>query len=177
MQLSFWTYEGPAHVGAMRIAASLRGVHYVLHAPQGDTYADLLFTMIERHDRRPPVTYTTFAQRDLGGDTADLFRAALHDTVARHAPDLVLVGASCTGELIQDDPAGLSRGIGVPVVAFAIFRFGWRAGYVQMAIDVAIVASALSVVSPGLVLLSAAGGVLLNLVLSVNHRPGRYLGA
>jgi light-independent protochlorophyllide reductase subunit B len=23
-------------------------VHYVLHAPQGDTYADLLFTMIER---------------------------------------------------------------------------------------------------------------------------------
>ena len=48
MQLTLWTYEGPPHVGAMRIAASMRGVHYVLHAPQGDTYADLLFTMIER---------------------------------------------------------------------------------------------------------------------------------
>ena len=48
MQLTLWTYEGPPHVGAMRIAASMKGVHYVLHAPQGDTYADLLFTMIER---------------------------------------------------------------------------------------------------------------------------------
>lgn len=56
MQLAVWTYEGPPHVGAMRIAASMKGVHYVLHAPQGDTYADLLFTMIERRDTRPPVT-------------------------------------------------------------------------------------------------------------------------
>ena len=46
----------------------MRDVHYVLHAPQGDTYADLLFTMIERLPRRPPVTYTTFQARDLGGD-------------------------------------------------------------------------------------------------------------
>ena len=30
------------------IATAMEGVHYVLHAPQGDTYADLLFTMIER---------------------------------------------------------------------------------------------------------------------------------
>jgi light-independent protochlorophyllide reductase subunit B len=44
----------------------MRGVHYVLHAPQGDTYADLLFTMIERNKKRPPVTYTTFQARDLG---------------------------------------------------------------------------------------------------------------
>lgn len=54
MELTLWTYEGPPHVGAMRIAASMEGVHYVLHAPQGDTYADLLFTMIERRGRRPP---------------------------------------------------------------------------------------------------------------------------
>ena len=76
MQLTVWTYEGPPHVGAMRIAAALRGVHFVLHSPQGDTYADLLFTMIERSARRPPVTYTTFQARDLGGDTAELFKNA-----------------------------------------------------------------------------------------------------
>ena len=51
-------------------------LHYVLHAPQGDTYADLLFTMIERNAKRPPVTYTTFQARDLGGDTAELFKTA-----------------------------------------------------------------------------------------------------
>ena len=52
MQLTVWTYEAPPHVGAMRIATAMQGVHYVLHAPQGDTYADLLFTMIERQDKR-----------------------------------------------------------------------------------------------------------------------------
>ena len=54
MQLTLWTYEGPTHVGAMRIATAMEGLHYVLHSPQGDTYADLLFTMIERRGQRPP---------------------------------------------------------------------------------------------------------------------------
>ena len=99
MQLTVWTYEGPPHVGAMRIATSMRGVHYVLHAPQGDTYADLLFTMIERRDTRPPVTYTTFQARDLGSDTAEIFKTACRDAVERFRPDAVLVGASCTAEL------------------------------------------------------------------------------
>ena len=38
MQLSFWTYEGPPHVGAMRVATGMRGLHYVLHAPQGTAH-------------------------------------------------------------------------------------------------------------------------------------------
>ncbi len=115
MQLTVWTYEGPPHVGAMRIATAMRDVHYVLHAPQGDTYADLLFTMIERRDRRPPVTYTTFQARDLGGDTAELFQAAVRDAYARFQPAALLVGASCTAELIQDDPGGLARALELPV--------------------------------------------------------------
>jgi light-independent protochlorophyllide reductase subunit N len=109
MQLTVWTYEGPPHVGAMRIATAMQGVHYVLHAPQGDTYADLLFTMIERLPRRPPVTYTTFQARDLGGDTAGLFQQAVSEAYDRFAPQAMLVGASCTAELIQDDPGGSPR--------------------------------------------------------------------
>ena len=115
MRLTVWTYEGPPHVGAMRIATAMEGVHYVLHAPQGDTYADLLFTMIERRDKRPPVTYTTFQARDLGSDTAELFKTAVQDAYARFAPQAMLVGASCTGELIQDDPGGLARALDLPV--------------------------------------------------------------
>jgi light-independent protochlorophyllide reductase subunit B len=115
MQLTLWTYEGPPHVGAMRIAAAMRGVHLVLHAPQGDTYADLLFTMIERNDRRPPVTYTTFQARDLGGDTANLVKAAISDAYERFLPQALLVGESCTAELIQDQPGSLARGMGIPV--------------------------------------------------------------
>jgi light-independent protochlorophyllide reductase subunit B len=115
MELALWTYEGPPHVGAMRVAASMRGVHYVLHAPQGDTYADLLFTMIERRASRPPVTYTTFQARDLGSDTAALFMDAARDACERFRPEAMLVGASCTAELIQDDPGGLARTLGLPV--------------------------------------------------------------
>ena len=115
MQLTLWTYEGPPHVGAMRIATAMEGVHYVLHAPQGDTYADLLFTMIERRRKRPPVTYTTFQARDLGGDTAQLFQTAAREAYERFQPQALLVGASCTAELIQDDPGGLARALGLPV--------------------------------------------------------------
>jgi light-independent protochlorophyllide reductase subunit B len=120
MQLAVWTYEGPPHVGAMRVATGMEGLHYVLHAPQGDTYADLLFTMIERRSKRPPVTYTTFQARDLGGDTADLFRAAVQDAYDRFRPQALLVGSSCTAELIQDDPGGLARGMGLPVPVVAV---------------------------------------------------------
>ena len=120
MQLTLWTYEGPPHVGAMRVATAMRDVHYVLHAPQGDTYADLLFTMIERLPKRPPVTYTTFQARDLGGDTAELFKTAARDAYERFKPQALMVGASCTAELIQDDPGGLARALNLPIPVVAL---------------------------------------------------------
>ncbi len=115
MQLTVWTYEGPPHVGAMRVATSLKDVHFLLHAPQGDTYADLLFTMIERQNKRPPVTYTTFQARDLGSDTAKLVTDAIQKTYQRFKPDVMLVGDSCTAELLQDQPGTLAEGAGLPV--------------------------------------------------------------
>ena len=120
MQLTLWTYEGPPHVGAMRVVTAMRGVHYVLHAPQGDTYADLLFTMVERRNVRPPVTYTSFQARDLGGDTAELFKTAAREAYARFKPEALVVGASCTAELIQDDPGGLARALDLPVPVVAV---------------------------------------------------------
>jgi light-independent protochlorophyllide reductase subunit B len=115
MKLTVWTYEGPPHVGAMRVATGMRDLHYVLHAPQGDTYADLLFTMIERRGERPPVTYTTFQARDLGSDTAEIFKVACREAYDRFTPGAMIVGASCTAELIQDDPAGLAKALDLPI--------------------------------------------------------------
>ncbi len=120
MHLTVWTYEGPPHVGAMRVATGMTGLHYVLHAPQGDTYADLLFTMIERRNHRPPVTYTTFQARDLGADTAHLFKDACQEAYDRFKPEAIIVGASCTAELIQDDPGGLAETMGLPVPVIAL---------------------------------------------------------
>jgi light-independent protochlorophyllide reductase subunit B len=115
VKLTVWTYEGPPHVGAMRVATAMKGLHYVLHAPQGDTYADLLFTMIERRNHRPPVTYTTFQARDLGSDTAQLFKTACLEAYDRFQPQALIVGSSCTAELIQDDPGGMSETLGLPI--------------------------------------------------------------
>ncbi len=120
MELTLWTYEGPPHVGAMRVANSMRDLHFVLHAPQGDTYADLLFTMIERNEKRPPVTYTTFQARDLGADTADIFKSACQESYERFRPQALLVGASCTAELIQDDPKGMAKALNLPVPVIGV---------------------------------------------------------
>ena len=120
MKLAVWTYEGPPHVGAMRTVTGMKKTHLVLHAPQGDTYADLLFTMIERRNHRPPVTFTTFQARDLGSDTANLFKQACLAAYERYKPELLLVGASCTAELIQDDPGGLAEALGLPIPVVAL---------------------------------------------------------
>ncbi|MCR2827588.1 YitT family protein, partial [Microbacterium sp. zg.Y909] len=53
---------------------------------------------------------------------------------------------------------------------------GIRAGWTLMVFDVLVVLAALFVVPWPNVLMSAAGAVLLNLVLALNHRPGRYIG-
>jgi len=54
-------------------------------------------------------------------------------------------------------------------------RFGWRAGWVQLALDAVILLSSLGVVAPSIVALSLLGALALNLTLAVNHRPGRYM--
>jgi uncharacterized membrane-anchored protein YitT (DUF2179 family) len=55
-------------------------------------------------------------------------------------------------------------------------RHGWRAGKVQMAVDVAILLSSLVVVSPLALAASIAGAVAMNLVIWQNHRRDRYVG-
>ena len=53
---------------------------------------------------------------------------------------------------------------------------GVRAGVFQMVVDSAVVLASLFVVPPATIALSIVGAVALNVVLAVNHRPGRYLG-
>ena len=55
-------------------------------------------------------------------------------------------------------------------------RYGWRAGYVQLGIDGLIMLIALSVLPLERVGLSVLGAVALNLIIALNHKPGRYMG-
>ncbi|SFC38925.1 Uncharacterised 5xTM membrane BCR, YitT family COG1284 [Marinospirillum celere] len=55
-------------------------------------------------------------------------------------------------------------------------RFNIRAGKFQMGVDFCIVFGALLVLPLDKVLLSIAGAAILNLILTLNHKPGRYQG-
>lgn len=55
-------------------------------------------------------------------------------------------------------------------------NFGWRAGYVQLVIDAMVLASAFLALDVRQVLLSMLGAFVLNIVIALNHRPGRYMG-
>jgi uncharacterized membrane-anchored protein YitT (DUF2179 family) len=55
-------------------------------------------------------------------------------------------------------------------------RFGLRAGYFQLAVDLAILAAAFFVIPLDRLALSVLGAVIVNMTLAINHRPGRYLG-
>ncbi|QWC86979.1 YitT family protein [Nocardioidaceae bacterium] len=105
--------------------------------------------------------------------------SALHESVLTltddHAWHKVLTGDLIIGiGLLIVFRHGSSLG-GFNVLALvAQEQFGLSAGYVQMALDVAVVLVAFAVAPWEIVLLSAAGAVVLNLVLAMNHRPGRY---
>lgn len=66
---------------------------------------------------------------------------------------------------------------GINILAFYFQeRLGLRAGYVQLGIDLAVLIAAAFVLPVDRLLLSVLGAVVMNLVLALNHRPGRYLG-
>jgi len=55
-------------------------------------------------------------------------------------------------------------------------RYGIRAGYFQLGVDLAILAAAFFVLTPDRLLLSVVGATIVNMILAINHKPGRYLG-
>ncbi|MDR3430334.1 MAG: YitT family protein [Rouxiella aceris] len=54
-------------------------------------------------------------------------------------------------------------------------KYGIRAGKLQMAVDFVIVLASLFVVSLPILIASIMGAFVLNLIIAMNHRPGRYL--
>ena len=106
----------------------MRDVHLMLHSPQGDTYADLLFTMIERDGQRPPVTYTTFQARDLGASTAEMVIQSLRESAERFKPQVLMVADSCTAELFK---INREHWPSVRICLSRLFRWKWLRTHVK----------------------------------------------
>ncbi|TQL48084.1 putative 5xTM membrane YitT family protein [Homoserinimonas aerilata] len=79
------------------------------------------------------------------------------------------------GMLILFRHRASAGGFGI-LALFLQDRFRLSAGLVQLGFDAVIVLLALLVAAPMIVLASVSGVVVLNVILAMNHRPGRYLG-
>lgn len=55
-------------------------------------------------------------------------------------------------------------------------NFGIRAGYFQFGVDAVILAAAFFILPLDRVLLSIMGSAVLNAIIAMNHKPGRYIG-
>jgi uncharacterized membrane-anchored protein YitT (DUF2179 family) len=131
-----------------------------------------------------------FAWRALGPAFAikTVIATALLGIIAAVLPAWIEIGridrvfaALFSGALVGMGILALARhrasvgGIGVLAI-FLQDRRGWRAGYVQMAFDACILFGSLFVFDLTRVGLSVLSAGTMNLVLALNHRPGRYAG-
>ena len=55
-------------------------------------------------------------------------------------------------------------------------KIGLRAGYFQLGVDLSILAAAYFVLPADRLALSVLGAAIANLILAINHKPGRYMG-
>lgn len=55
-------------------------------------------------------------------------------------------------------------------------NFNIRAGYFQLGVDAVILVAAFFILPLDRVLYSIAGALVLNMIIALNHRPGRYVG-
>jgi light-independent protochlorophyllide reductase subunit B len=112
-------YEGTAHHGVGRIMNSMRGVHAVFHAPQGDDYVNTIFTMLERTPGFPAMTTSVVSGTDLARGTIRLPETLRQVEAGRH-PELIVVCASCSTILLQEnlEIAAHSSGVACDVLVY-----------------------------------------------------------
>ncbi|QUW00859.1 ferredoxin:protochlorophyllide reductase (ATP-dependent) subunit B [Chloracidobacterium sp. MS 40/45] len=106
MRLHYWTYEGPAHVGACRVGTSIPGVHTVLHAPGGDSYTSVLFTMIDRQCGFPSVTNVSYGRKEVSTTGVDRMMTVVEQVERTHKPRVIQVIPTCTSNLLREDVGG-----------------------------------------------------------------------
>ena len=71
MRLAFWLYEGTALHGISRVTNSMKGVHTVYHAPQGDDYITATYSMLERTPDFPGLSISVVREETLPREFQD----------------------------------------------------------------------------------------------------------
>jgi len=157
------------------------GLAFLLHYATGVSFGKLFFLINlpfywiawRRMGRR--FTFKTFVAVALLSALTELQPLALHFESLQPLYAAIMGGLLMGSGFLMLFRHRASLG-GVGIVALALQQeLGWRAGKVQMAVDVAILLAALFVVDPQHIGYSLIGALALNLTLAVNHKPGRYI--
>jgi uncharacterized membrane-anchored protein YitT (DUF2179 family) len=156
------------------------GIALVLHYATGWAFGALFFLL--------NLPFYALAWRRMGRrfTLKTLAAVALLSALSEALPDWLVLGnvaplfaAAAGGLLIGAGFVILFRhraslgGLNV-LVLWLQERFGWRAGWVQLAIDCSILLVALPWLSTAQLALSILAALAMNFALAVNHRPGRY---
>ena len=112
MRLAFWLYEGTALHGISRVTNSMKNVHTVYHAPQGDDYITATYTMLERTPDFPQLSISVVRGQDLARGVSRL-PATLQQVEEHYHPEMIVVAPSCSTALLQEDLGQLSKHSGV----------------------------------------------------------------
>jgi uncharacterized membrane-anchored protein YitT (DUF2179 family) len=157
------------------------GIAFLIHYASGANFGAMLFLV--------NLPFYWLAMRRMGGEftlktVATVSLVALLTEVLPQAVQIVRIEPFFAGVA-----GGLLMGVGMLIlfrhraslgglnvlVLWLQERFGWRAGKLQMGLDVTILLGAALIAPPLILAASVLGAVLLNFALAVNHKPGRYM--
>ena len=164
------------------VSGGMAGVAFVLHYATGLSFGTLFFAL------NLPFYWLAWRRMGLEFTLKSFIAVALLAGMSNYAHDWMTITAINPG--YAGVLGGVSLGLGCLALArhraslggvgiFVLYlqeHFGWRAGKIQMAIDCAIVVSAFFLIEPVRVAWSVVGAVLMNAILALNHKPGRYIG-
>ena len=163
------------------VASGTAGVAFVLHYLTGYSFG-LFYTLVNL-----PFYILSYQRLGRAFTVKTFIAVGLTSIIPELQPHFISIAslaplwtAVLAGILLGFGLLGLYRhraslgGVGILAV-YLQDRFGWRAGLVQLAFDLFVLAAALFVAPPLIVVCSVAGAVVLNLFLTINHRSDRYI--
>jgi uncharacterized membrane-anchored protein YitT (DUF2179 family) len=163
------------------LTGGVAGVAFLLHYAFGVNFGLAFFAI------NLPFYYLAYKRMGKAFTLKTFASIALLSLLTTYQPKLLEIGrinpvwaAVLGGLLIGMGMLALFRhraslgGVGI-LALYLQDRFKWRAGLVQMAIDICIMAVAFFVTSAWVVFCSVIGAVALNFFIAVNHRTDRYI--
>lgn len=163
------------------LTGGVAGMAFLLHYAFGWNFGLCFFAI------NLPFYYLAYHRMGLAFTIKTFISVGLLSLISQYQPELLTItyvqpvwAAIVGGLLIGMGMLALFRhrasigGVGI-LALYLQDRFKWRAGLVQLAIDLCILAVAFFVKSPYVVACSVLGAAALNFFIAVNHRTDRYI--